>query len=330
MPSPQEYHNRISQLGIDGWSESVTNIDEAKAALSQIRDYKNSLWEMKKGIKKDVNRVWQEYKKASQHSSENTLSKSFFAGIFGKRVLYNIQAQERSQLSNERDKWLLAYDDVQTIIGDLLNQLEQHKDNLQKYILDLKGEEKHKSKTKQNSSLSRNYFGRSPKLDYYEYIKSQEWKEKAEESKARAGNRCQVCNRSRAEVQLDAHHRTYERLGNERPEDITVLCRECHQLYEDQKLAERTLAEKDRGKDGQALIESQPGYCIRCGQEIVLNPQAPYCYPCYKVWQKFENPTFQEKKCHICGKENESTMLKPVCWSCYRENRDKLEFQKKN
>lgn len=325
MPSPQEYRNRISQLGIDGWSESVTNIDEAKAALSRAIESKNSLWEMRKGIKKDVNRVWQEYKKASQNSSGNSLGKAVFTGIFGKRALYKIQAQERSQLNNERDKWLLAYDDVQSIIDDLLNQLGRHKKSLQKYIGDLEREKKHKSKTRQNSSFSRKHSGRVPRLDYYEYIKSQEWKEKAEEAKARAGNRCQVCNRSRAEVQLDAHHRTYERLGNERPEDITVLCRECHQLYEDQKKAERTLVEKGKQKDvEQILAEPQPGYCIRCGGEIALNPQAPYCYSCYKVWQKYENPTFQEKFCHICGKENESTMLKPACWSCYQENRDKF------
>lgn len=66
-------------------------------------------------------------------------------------------------------------------------------------------------------------------IDYYEYIKSTAWKEKADAAKERAGNRCQVCNKA---GRLDAHHRTYERLGDELPEDITVLCRECHEVYE--------------------------------------------------------------------------------------------------
>lgn len=70
------------------------------------------------------------------------------------------------------------------------------------------------------------------KPDYYEYIQSGEWREKAEAAKRRSGQRCQVCNRPRSEVTLDAHHRTYERLGEELPEDITVLCRGCHELYE--------------------------------------------------------------------------------------------------
>ncbi len=72
-----------------------------------------------------------------------------------------------------------------------------------------------------------------PKIDYYEYIQSDVWRAIAKSAKDRAGWRCQVCNRS--DQTLDAHHRTYERLGHESPEDITVLCRSCHELYEKNK-----------------------------------------------------------------------------------------------
>ena len=70
------------------------------------------------------------------------------------------------------------------------------------------------------------------RVDYYEYINSPEWRRRADAAKARAGYRCRVCNRHADEVVLNAHHRTYERLGNEDPDDITVLCRDCHELYE--------------------------------------------------------------------------------------------------
>ena len=66
---------------------------------------------------------------------------------------------------------------------------------------------------------------------YKDYIASPEWRLKANEAKGRAGHRCQVCNKPSSQVTLDAHHRTYERLGNELPEDITVLCRKCHSIY---------------------------------------------------------------------------------------------------
>mgnify|MGYP003396071382 CR=1 FL=1 len=69
-------------------------------------------------------------------------------------------------------------------------------------------------------------------VDYDKYIVSEEWREKADAAKERAEHRCQVCNGGRF---LDAHHRTYERLGNELDSDITVLCRDCHQLFESQR-----------------------------------------------------------------------------------------------
>lgn len=76
-------------------------------------------------------------------------------------------------------------------------------------------------------------FGRDENgIDYYEYINSPEWKKKSEEAKSRAGYRCQVCNRGQEEITLNTHHRSYKNLGNESAEDLTVLCRECHELFE--------------------------------------------------------------------------------------------------
>ncbi len=77
-------------------------------------------------------------------------------------------------------------------------------------------------------------------MNYYEYIASPEWRAKAEAAKMRAGYRCQVCNVGASKsTQLNAHHRCYERLGDERPEDIIVLCRDCHALFHQAKKVTR-------------------------------------------------------------------------------------------
>lgn len=77
---------------------------------------------------------------------------------------------------------------------------------------------------------------REDTINYYEYFRSEEWREMADAAKERVGYRCQVCNAEQGDgVILDAHHRTYERLGHELIEDITVLCRDCHGLYEHNK-----------------------------------------------------------------------------------------------
>jgi len=65
-------------------------------------------------------------------------------------------------------------------------------------------------------------------VDYWVYLRSAEWAEFRRGVLDRAGGRCQVCN---AAVPLQVHHRTYERLGAELPEDVLALCDSCHVLF---------------------------------------------------------------------------------------------------
>lgn len=65
---------------------------------------------------------------------------------------------------------------------------------------------------------------------YRAHIDSSYWRQVAKAVKDRAGCRCQVCN---SPEDLCAHHRTYANLGNEMEhlDDITCLCRKCHELF---------------------------------------------------------------------------------------------------
>lgn len=69
-------------------------------------------------------------------------------------------------------------------------------------------------------------------VNYDDYIHSEEWAEKSEAAKERAGYRCQVCNVPDSMAGLETHHRTYERLGYEDDGDLIVLCGDCHSIYE--------------------------------------------------------------------------------------------------
>lgn len=48
---------------------------------------------------------------------------------------------------------------------------------------------------------------------------------------------------------------------------------------------------------------SNGGYCIRCRADLKLNSEHPLCFNCYKAWEKYNNPDYEEKFCHACGKE---------------------------
>jgi hypothetical protein len=63
---------------------------------------------------------------------------------------------------------------------------------------------------------------------YQDYLASEAWRARRRIMLKRSFHKCQVCG---ASDQLQIHHRTYDRLGNERPEDLTVLCGSCHTLF---------------------------------------------------------------------------------------------------
>ena len=72
--------------------------------------------------------------------------------------------------------------------------------------------------------------------------------------------------------------------------------------------------------------ESDKGFCIRCKEEIELDPTRPYCSDCFSSWNEYKNGDYEENHCHICGKEMDSTKKKPTCYECYQEYDDELEF----
>lgn len=63
------------------------------------------------------------------------------------------------------------------------------------------------------------------------------------------------------------------------------------------------------------------GFCIRCGKSIAFKLDAPYCPACFRTWNKYKDPDYEEEYCHVCGTPNEQTTFnKPSCYSCYRKS----------
>lgn len=72
-------------------------------------------------------------------------------------------------------------------------------------------------------------------------------------------------------------------------------------------------------KNQSTNISNGNGFCIRCRADLKLNPEQPLCYNCYKAWEKYKNPDYEEKFCHTCGKEGKTSISKPVCYNCYKK-----------
>ena len=63
-------------------------------------------------------------------------------------------------------------------------------------------------------------------IDYYEYIKTEEWQKIRQKVFRRDRFQCVMCGCSK---NLEAHHITYKRLGAENISDLVTLCEDCHE-----------------------------------------------------------------------------------------------------
>ncbi len=65
-------------------------------------------------------------------------------------------------------------------------------------------------------------------ITYNEYLQTDHWRDVRAAAIWFAGDRCQLCG---GHNRLEVHHNNYDCLGNERPEDLVVLCQKCHELH---------------------------------------------------------------------------------------------------
>lgn len=67
---------------------------------------------------------------------------------------------------------------------------------------------------------------RGANVPYADYLQTAHWRSVRDQALRRAKWRCEQCQTKR---ELQVHHRTYERLGQEAPGDLVVLCAGCHE-----------------------------------------------------------------------------------------------------
>lgn len=103
-------------------------------------------------------------------------------------------------------------------------------------------------------------FRRSRHSEQYKaHLRSPEWARIRKAALKRAGYRCQFCGLSLKKLRLigrhlQVHHNTYENLGHEKPEDLTVLCSgtrgSCHTIADQQRRAANGSKRRASGRKG--------------------------------------------------------------------------------
>jgi 5-methylcytosine-specific restriction endonuclease McrA len=84
------------------------------------------------------------------------------------------------------------------------------------------------------------------------YTKTVKWKNKRKAKLDQVGRRCERCGSVTG--RMDVHHKTYDRLGNERLEDLIVLCTRCHEIEDERRAADAK--ERSANALADAIFES--------------------------------------------------------------------------
>jgi hypothetical protein len=68
-------------------------------------------------------------------------------------------------------------------------------------------------------------------------------------------------------------------------------------------------------------VSKKNGYCIMCCAKTPFDMAKPYCGDCYKEAREDIDYEYApvEEFCHSCGKAFETSIDKPLCYSCYKK-----------
>ncbi len=88
---------------------------------------------------------------------------------------------------------------------------------------------KHERLVDLHASVTADRLAELHSMPYQFYLRTPEWRRTRAAALVRAGYACSLDVTHTRD--LEVHHRTYERLGEELATDLVVLCHSCHQLH---------------------------------------------------------------------------------------------------
>jgi len=88
-----------------------------------------------------------------------------------------------------------------------------------------KKNKKRKAKKKNKNKLSQNKLFENAKRKYLKYLQSEDWAQIKIDLYQTRGKVCEYCGSTK---NIQVHHLTYKNIYKEEPEDLVLLCKDCH------------------------------------------------------------------------------------------------------
>lgn len=128
--NPKIYRKQISEIGIEDMVIDVSSLQKAMETMSQLDDLEKVLNKIKFNLHTDMRNLRVEYMKKIQNVDESSKKK----GLFGRKKSVDSIMKKKKTLKKERSANIAAYEIIENLVNDYLNQIEESRRYIKNYI----------------------------------------------------------------------------------------------------------------------------------------------------------------------------------------------------
>lgn len=130
MMNPKIYRKQISEIGIEDMVIDVSSLQKAMETMSQLDDLEKVLNKIKFNLHTDMRNLRVEYMKKIQNVDESSKKK----GLFGRKKSVDSIMKKKKTLKKERRANIAAYEIIENLVNDYINQIEESRRYIKNYI----------------------------------------------------------------------------------------------------------------------------------------------------------------------------------------------------
>lgn len=128
--NPKIYRKQISEIGIEDMVIDVSSLQKAMETMSQLDDLEKVLNKIKFNLHTDMRNLRVEYMKKIQNVDESSKKK----GLFGRKKSVDSIMKKKKTLKKERRANIAAYEIIENLVNDYINQIEESRRYIKNYI----------------------------------------------------------------------------------------------------------------------------------------------------------------------------------------------------
>ena len=128
--NPKIYRKQISEIGIEDMVIDVSTLQKTMQTMSELDDLEKILNKIKFNLHTDMRNLRVEYIRKMQDVDESSKKK----GLFGRKKSVDSIVRKKKALKKERNANITAYEIIENLVNDYLNQIEESRRYIKNHI----------------------------------------------------------------------------------------------------------------------------------------------------------------------------------------------------